>query len=128
LLRSGAATIGGKIQVNPSGGLACFGRPSPPRPSPGVRADLAAQGQAIGRQVEGAEVGITANQGLFGTAHRSLSLIGSSLLTARYFWATIAVFVIGAGLLVWVGRRRTQRQARRLGAFRGGDRSHLRRD
>ncbi|MDT5292504.1 MAG: hypothetical protein QOF88_7393, partial [Mycobacterium sp.] len=29
LLRSGATTIGGKIPVNPSGGLACFGEAIP---------------------------------------------------------------------------------------------------
>jgi acetyl-CoA acetyltransferase len=33
LLRSGATTIGGRIPVNPSGGLACFGEAIPPRPS-----------------------------------------------------------------------------------------------
>lgn len=32
----------------------------------GLRAHLAAAGRAEGRQVEGARVGITANQGLFG--------------------------------------------------------------
>ncbi len=48
------------------------------------------------------------------------------MLLARQFtaygpshWATIAVFVIGAGLLVWVGRRQTERQARRLGRILG---------
>ena len=34
-------------------------------------------------------------------------------------WATIAVFVIGAGLLVWTGRRQTDEQARRLGRILG---------
>jgi hypothetical integral membrane protein (TIGR02206 family) len=34
-------------------------------------------------------------------------------------WATIAVFVIGAGLLVWVGRTQTERQAQRLGRILG---------
>jgi hypothetical integral membrane protein (TIGR02206 family) len=48
------------------------------------------------------------------------------LLLARQFnaygpsyWAVIAVFVIGAALLVWVGRRQTKRQARRLGRILG---------
>ncbi|MDT5162103.1 MAG: hypothetical protein QOC90_2413, partial [Mycobacterium sp.] len=48
------------------------------------------------------------------------------MLLARQFtaygpshWATIAVFVIGARLLVWVGRRQTERQARRLGRILG---------
>ena len=35
------------------------------------------------------------------------------------YWAVIAVFVIGAALLVWVGRRQTDRQARRLGRILG---------
>jgi hypothetical integral membrane protein (TIGR02206 family) len=34
-------------------------------------------------------------------------------------WAVIAVFVIGAGLLIWVGRRQSERQARRLGRILG---------
>ena len=34
-------------------------------------------------------------------------------------WAIIAVFVIGAGLLVWLGRRQTEAQARRLGRVLG---------
>ena len=48
------------------------------------------------------------------------------MLLARQFtaygpshWATIAVFLIGAALLVWVGRRQTERQARRLGRILG---------
>ncbi len=50
-----------------SGGLACFGEAVPAQAHrAGVRAHLAAPGQAAGRQVEGATVGITANQGLFG--------------------------------------------------------------
>jgi hypothetical integral membrane protein (TIGR02206 family) len=34
-------------------------------------------------------------------------------------WATIAVFVVGAGLLVWTGHRQTEEQARRLGRILG---------
>jgi hypothetical integral membrane protein (TIGR02206 family) len=34
-------------------------------------------------------------------------------------WAVIAVFVIGAALLVWVGRRQSERQAERLGRILG---------
>jgi hypothetical integral membrane protein (TIGR02206 family) len=48
------------------------------------------------------------------------------LLLAREFtaygpshWAVIAVFVIGAVLLVWAGRRQTEQQARRLGRILG---------
>jgi hypothetical integral membrane protein (TIGR02206 family) len=35
------------------------------------------------------------------------------------YWAAIAVFVIGAGLLVWIGRRQTEAQARLLGRVLG---------
>jgi acetyl-CoA acetyltransferase len=67
LLRSGATTIGGRIPVNPSGGLACFGEAIPAQAIAQV-CELTWQlrGQATGRQVDGATVGITANQGLFG--------------------------------------------------------------
>jgi acetyl-CoA acetyltransferase len=76
LLRSGATTIGGKIPVNPSGGLACFGEAIPAQAIAQV-CELTWQlkGQATGRQVEGAKVGVTANQGLFGH--------GSSVIVAR---------------------------------------------
>ncbi|MDT0478100.1 lipid-transfer protein, partial [Streptomyces sp. DSM 41014] len=64
LLRSGATTIGGRVPVNPSGGLACFGEAIPAQAIAQV-CELTWQlkGQAIGRQVEGAKVGVTANQG-----------------------------------------------------------------
>jgi acetyl-CoA acetyltransferase len=76
LLRDGDTTIGGRIPVNPSGGLACFGEAVPAQALAQV-CELTWQlrGQAEGRQVEGARVGITANQGLFGH--------GSSVLLAR---------------------------------------------
>ncbi|MFL6025160.1 MAG: lipid-transfer protein [Marmoricola sp.] len=76
LLRSGDTTIGGRIPVNPSGGLACFGEAVPAQALAQV-CELTWQlrGQAEGRQVEGARVGITANQGLFGH--------GSSVIVAR---------------------------------------------
>src|SRR5690606_25651150 len=66
-LRSGATTLGGKVPVNPSGGLACFGEAVPAQAIAQV-CELAWQirGQATGRQVEGAKVGLTINQGLFG--------------------------------------------------------------
>jgi hypothetical integral membrane protein (TIGR02206 family) len=35
------------------------------------------------------------------------------------YWAVIAVFAIGSGLLVWVGRSQTESQARRLGRILG---------
>ena len=31
------------------------------------------------------------------------------------YWGAIIVFVVGAGLLIWIGRRQTEQQARRLG-------------
>jgi len=34
-------------------------------------------------------------------------------------WGVLAVFVIGAVLLVWVGRRQSERQAQRLGRILG---------
>jgi acetyl-CoA acetyltransferase len=76
LLRAGDTTIGGRIPVNPSGGLACFGEAVPAQALAQV-CELTWQlrGQAEGRQVEGARVGITANQGLFGH--------GSSVIVAR---------------------------------------------
>lgn len=67
LLRAGDTTIGGRVPVNPSGGLACFGEAVPAQALAQV-CELTWQlrGQAEGRQVEDARVGITANQGLFG--------------------------------------------------------------
>jgi acetyl-CoA acetyltransferase len=67
LLRSGATRVGGRIPVNASGGLACFGEAVPAQALAQV-CELTWQlrGQAGARQVAGAKVGITANQGLFG--------------------------------------------------------------
>jgi len=67
LLRAGDTSLGGRVPVNPSGGLACFGEAVPAQALAQV-CEVAWQlrGQAEGRQVEGARVGITANQGLFG--------------------------------------------------------------
>ncbi len=76
LLRNGDTTIGGRIPVNPSGGLACFGEAVPAQAIAQVcEITWQLRGQAEGRQVDGARVGITANQGLFGH--------GSSVLLAR---------------------------------------------
>ena len=67
LLRSGDTTLGGRVPVNPSGGLACFGEAVPAQALAQVcEVAWQLQGRAEGRQVEGARVGITANQGLFG--------------------------------------------------------------
>jgi acetyl-CoA acetyltransferase len=76
LLRSGATEIGGRVPVNPSGGLSCFGEAVPAQAIAQV-CELTWQlrGTAGERQVAGARVGITANQGLFGH--------GSSVLCTR---------------------------------------------
>ncbi len=67
LLRSGDTELGGRIPVNPSGGLACFGEAIPAQAIAQVcEVTWQLRGQAGTRQVEGAQVGITANQGLFG--------------------------------------------------------------
>jgi acetyl-CoA acetyltransferase len=76
LLRAGDTTVGGRMPVNASGGLACFGEAVPAQALAQV-CELTWQlrGQAGERQVEGARVGITANQGLFGH--------GSSVIVKR---------------------------------------------
>jgi acetyl-CoA acetyltransferase len=76
LLRDGDTAVGGRIPVNPSGGLSCFGEAIPAQAIAQV-CELVWQlrGQAEGRQVEGARVGVTANQGLFGH--------GSSVIVAK---------------------------------------------
>ncbi|MDQ6698053.1 MAG: lipid-transfer protein [Actinomycetota bacterium] len=67
LLNDGDTTIGGRIPVNPSGGLACFGEAVPAQALAQV-CELTWQlrGQAGDRQVAGAKVGVSVNQGLFG--------------------------------------------------------------
>ncbi|MFE9098995.1 lipid-transfer protein [Streptomyces sp. NPDC007264] len=67
LLRDGATTLGGRIPVNVSGGLASFGEAVPAQAIAQV-CELIWQlrGDAGDRQVAGARAGITANQGLFG--------------------------------------------------------------
>ena len=67
LLNDGDTTIGGRVPVNPSGGLSCFGEAVPAQALAQVcEVVWQLRGQADGRQVENAKVGITANQGLFG--------------------------------------------------------------
>ncbi|HET8930108.1 MAG TPA: lipid-transfer protein, partial [Acidimicrobiales bacterium] len=76
LLRNGETTIGGRVPVNPSGGLACFGEAVPAQAIAQVcEITWQLRGQAEGRQVADAKVGITVNQGLFGH--------GSSVLLTR---------------------------------------------
>jgi acetyl-CoA acetyltransferase len=76
LLNDGDTELGGRIPVNPSGGLACFGEAIPAQALAQV-CELTWQlrDQATGRQVEGARVGLTVNQGLFGH--------GSSVILTR---------------------------------------------
>jgi len=76
LVRDGDTTIGGRIPVNPSGGLACFGEAVPAQALAQV-CELTWQlrGHADGRQVDSARVGLTINQGLFGH--------GSSVIVRR---------------------------------------------
>jgi acetyl-CoA acetyltransferase len=76
LLREGATALGGRIPVNVSGGLASFGEAVPAQAIAQV-CELTWQlrGVAGDRQVAGARVGITANQGLFGH--------GSSVVAVR---------------------------------------------
>jgi len=67
LLHDGDTAIGGRIPVNPSGGLSCFGEAVPAQALAQVcEVTWQLRGQAEGRQVEGAAVGLTVNQGLFG--------------------------------------------------------------
>lgn len=76
LLNDGDTALGGRIPVNPSGGLACFGEAVPAQAIAQVcEVVWQLRGQAGGRQVDGAKVGVTANQGLFGH--------GSSVLLVR---------------------------------------------
>jgi acetyl-CoA acetyltransferase len=76
LLRDGDTTLGGRVPVNPSGGLSCFGEAIPARAIAQVCEPVwQLRGQATGRQVEGARVGITANQGLIG--HGSSVIVSS---------------------------------------------------
>ena len=67
LLNDGDTTIGGRIPVNPSGGLACFGEAVPAQAIAQV-CELTWQLRRVAgdRQVEGARVGLSVNQGLFG--------------------------------------------------------------
>ncbi|CAM5703042.1 Lipid-transfer protein OS=Streptomyces alboniger OX=132473 GN=CP975_05045 PE=4 SV=1 [Streptomyces alboniger] len=76
LLRDGVTAPGGRVPVNSSGGLASFGEAVPAQAIAQV-CELTWQlrGAAGARQVAGARVGVTANQGLFGH--------GSSVVAVR---------------------------------------------
>ncbi len=76
LLRDGATALGGRVPVNPSGGLSCFGEAIPAQAIAQVcECVWQLRGTAAGHQVEGARVAVTANQGLFGH--------GSSVVLSR---------------------------------------------
>ncbi|WP_327181926.1 lipid-transfer protein [Streptomyces sp. NBC_01334] len=67
LLREGVTAPGGRIPVNPSGGLASFGEAVPAQAIAQVcEVTWQLRGQAGDRQIPDARVAITANQGLFG--------------------------------------------------------------
>lgn len=76
LLRDGVTTLGGRLPVNLSGGLACFGEAVPAQALAQV-CELTWQlrGTAKGAKADDAKVGISANQGLFGH--------GSSVIVSR---------------------------------------------
>ena len=66
-VEAGETARGGRIPVNPSGGLGCFGEAVPAQALAQVcEITWQLRGTATGRQVDGATVGVTANQGLFG--------------------------------------------------------------
>jgi acetyl-CoA acetyltransferase len=67
LLRDGETTIGGRVPVNASGGLACFGEAVPAQAIAQVcEMTWQIQGRAEGHQIDGVNVGLSINQGLFG--------------------------------------------------------------
>ena len=76
LLRDGDTAVGGRLPVNPSGGLGAFGEAVPAQAIAQV-CELTWQlrSEAGARQVQGAKVAITVNQGLFGH--------GSSVIVRR---------------------------------------------
>ncbi|NRQ39292.1 lipid-transfer protein [Nonomuraea sp. NN258] len=76
LLRAGDTALGGRVPVNPSGGLASFGEAVPAQAIAQV-CELTWQlrGTAGARQVADARVGLAVNQGLFGH--------GSAVLATR---------------------------------------------
>ena len=66
-VQDGVTRLGGDLPVNTSGGLACFGEAVPAQAIAQVcEVVWQLRGAADGRQVEGARVGLTINQGLFG--------------------------------------------------------------
>lgn len=76
LLRAGETSLGGRIPVNASGGLGAFGEAVPAQAIAQVcEMTWQLRGEAGGRQVAGAKVAMSINQGLFGH--------GSSVIVTR---------------------------------------------
>ncbi|GAA2041147.1 lipid-transfer protein [Catenulispora yoronensis] len=75
LLHDGVTALGGRVPVNPSGGLSSFGEAIPAQAIAQV-CELTWQlrGEAGARQVVGARVGVAVNQGLFG--HGAAVVVG----------------------------------------------------
>ncbi|NUR29075.1 MAG: lipid-transfer protein [Catenulispora sp.] len=75
LLHDGVTALGGRVPVNPSGGLSSFGEAIPAQAIAQV-CELTWQlrGDAGARQVEKARVGVAVNQGLFG--HGAAVVVG----------------------------------------------------
>ncbi|MBW8805376.1 MAG: lipid-transfer protein [Catenulisporales bacterium] len=75
LLHDGVTALGGRVPVNPSGGLSSFGEAVPAQAIAQV-CELTWQlrGDAGARQVQGARVGVAVNQGLFG--HGAAVVVG----------------------------------------------------
>ncbi len=64
LLRDGATSLGGRVPVNPSGGLSCFGEAIPAQAIAQVCEGVwQLRGDAAGRQVEGARVALDREPG-----------------------------------------------------------------
>ena len=76
LLRDGVTSLGGRVPVNPSGGLSCFGEAIPAQAIAQVcECVWQLRGDGARAPGEGARVAVTANQGLFGH--------GSSVVLSR---------------------------------------------
>ena len=73
LLRDGATALGGRVPVNPSGGLSCFGEAIPAQAIAQVcECVWQLRGAASGRQVEGARSPSPPTRACSGTGRRSL--------------------------------------------------------
>jgi len=77
MLRDGDTSLGGKIPVNASGGLGAFGEAVPAQALAQVcELTWQARGQAGARQVEGANIGLSINHGMYG--HGSAVIVRGS--------------------------------------------------